>query len=404
MKRIGLVGCIFGVVCMLVMAQDSSPAVTVYGQPDFSSNGANRGSAAASAETLFYPLGITVDSSSGVYIADRNNHRVLYYANDGDSIADRVYGQYGDFTGHIANNNGSGNSGGANADNMTAPTGIALDSSGGLFVADRDNHRVLYFASDGNTTADRVYGQYGSFNVNMTNNDGGGNYGEPSAESFGTYILGAAVDSQDGLYISDATNHRVLYFANDGDTIADRVYGQWDDFTTGVRNNDGTGRIGAPSANSLNFPRGLAIDSDDGLYVSDRDNNRVLYFANDGDTIADRVYGQYDDFTMNAETNDGSGNVGQPNADNLSHPKSVTVDAAGGLYIADSLHHRVLYFAPDGDTTADGVMGQADSFTTSTVGAPSAENFNLPQGLAFFDGKLYVTDTGNDRALIFEIP
>jgi hypothetical protein len=278
-------------------------------------------------------------------------------------------------------------------------------------VTDRDNHRVLYFAPDGNTTADRIYGQHGNFATNMVNNDGTVTYGEPSADNLGTYILGVAVDRNDGLYVSDSSNHRVLYYANDGNTTADRVYGQFNDFTTNARNNDGTGRRGSPSADSLNFPRGLAVDANNGLYVADRDNNRILYFADDGNTTADRVYGQFGSFTTNAESNDGSGNRGTPSADNLSHPKAITV-GNGGLYVADTLHHRVLFFNGD-DTTADWVFGQYQAFTTGVMnhdgaggsGAPSAQNMNGPQGLFVAPGGLlYVADTGNNRMLVFALP
>ena len=379
------------------------PAAAVYGQADFTSSQANRGGP-ASAETLNYPLGLLVDGAGGLYVADRNNHRVLYFAPDGDTVADHVYGQHGDLTAHIVNNDGSGNSGGASANNLAMPTGIVLDSAGGLFVADRDNRRVLYFAPDGDTTADRVYGQYGNFNTNMINNDGSGNYGEPGRENFSAFILGITIDSQDGLYVSDSASHRILYFANDGDTVADRVYGQWDTFTSGVRNNDGDGRIGPANARSLNFPRGLAVDASDGLYVADRDNNRILYFANDGDTVADRVFGQYDNLDSNVPANDGSGASGAPSVQNLIQPKAVVVDASSGIWIADSLQHRILYFANDGDTVADRVFGQAGSFTTGAVnanGGPGPETFSLPQGLALdAAGQLYVSDTGNNRVLV----
>ncbi len=150
----------------------------VYGQADFTGGAANRGGDAG-ADTLFTPLGLTRDSSGGLYVADRDNHRVLYFAPDGDTKADRVYGQYGDFTAHISNNNGKGNSGAPSADSLSMPTAVAVDSAGGLYITDRDNHRVLYYAPDGNTTADRVYGQYDKFTTNMTNNDGTVNYGEP---------------------------------------------------------------------------------------------------------------------------------------------------------------------------------------------------------------------------------
>lgn len=393
-----VIGLMFG--GLTVFAQNA-PATVVYGQADFTSGAANRGGAAGP-DTLNYPLGMTMDSEGGLYLADRDNHRVLYFANDGDQIADRVYGQCGSLTAHIANNNCvDGNTGGASANSLAAPTAVALDSQGGLYVIDRDNHRVLYFANDGDTTADRVYGQFGNFATNMTNNDSTVNYGEPSADNIGTYSLGIVVDSTDGFYVSDASNHRVLYFANDGDTTADRVYGQDDDFTTGIRNKGGV------SARSLQFPRGLAIDASDGLYVADRDNNRILYFANDGDTTADRVFGQFDDFAQNAESNDGSGGSGAPSAQNLSHPKAVAVDASGGVWITDSLHHRVLYYAPDGDTTADRVLGQGGSFDTMAVnsgGATSVEAFNLPQGiLVTADNRLIITDTGNHRMLVIPI-
>jgi hypothetical protein len=386
--------------------------VAVYGQADYASSMANRG-AEASAESLNTPLGLALDAQGGLYIADRDNHRVLYFAPDSDTTADRVYGQYGDFTAHISNNNGKGNSGKPSPDSLSMPTAVALDSKGGLYITDRDNHRVLYFAPDSDTTADRVYGQYGKFDTNMTNNDSTVNYGEPSADNFGTYILGIALDHNDGLYVSDSSNHRVLYFAPDSDTTADRVYGQFDAFNSEARNNDGTGRDGTPSASSLNFPRGLAIDKDNGLYIADRDNNRILYFAPDSDTVADRVYGQSGDFTTNAESNDGSGQMGTPSADNFSHPKAVAIGPAGGLYVADSFHHRLLWFANDGDTTADGsagqfkdmAMGMMNNDGSGQTGVPSENNLNAPQGLVVApDGRIYLSDTGNHRVLLIECP
>jgi hypothetical protein len=215
------------------------------------------------------------------------------------------------------------------------------------------------------------------------------------------------------LFVSDSANHRVLYFANDGDTTADRVYGQFDAFTVGVRNNDGAGHAGRISERSLNFPRGLAVDANNGLYVADRDNNRILYFADDGDTAADRVYGQYGSFSTNVASNDGQGNKGTPTADNLSQPKDIAIGPAGGLYVSDTLHHRVLWFANDGDTTADGVGGQFQNMTTAVAnndgagnsGTPSEMNLNGPQGIEIGpDGLIYVSDTSNNRVLVIECP
>lgn len=396
------------VVVILVFSAASVGAQTalVYGQPDASSNAPGH-----DANGLNFPLGIAVDTSGGIYVADRNNHRVLYYSPDGDATADRVYGQHGNFNAYIVNYDGVGGSGAPSADTLNNPTYVALDSAGGIYVADRDNHRVLYYAPDGDTTADRVYGQFGSFVLNVVNNDGSGlisGVGIPSADNLGVYALTIAVDAEDGLYISDSSNHRVLYYAPGGDTTADRVYGQFGSYASGVKNNDGMGGSGQVSAESLNFPRGLAFDADGGVYIADRDNNRVLYFAPDGDTAADRVYGQFGSFTSNVPNNDGTGGSGAVSADSLSSPRALVIDSAGGLYVLDSNNHRVLYFAPDGDTTADWVFGQFGSFTTGVpnndgsgaTGQPSAENLFGVQGMALHNGSLYLSDTNNNRILV----
>jgi hypothetical protein len=356
-----------------------------------------------------FPLGISVDGDGGFYVADRNNHRVLYFANDGDTTADRVYGQHGNFDSYTANFDGIGGSGGGpSADNLSMPTVVTMAPDGGIYITDRENHRLLYFAPDGDTTADRIYGQFGNYNVNPPNNNTRGGYGLPSADNIGVYSLGVAADAS-GVYVSDSSSNRVLFFADDGDTTADRVYGQSDDFTQDDINNDGSGLPGSPSATNFNFPRGLALDSTGGLYVADRENNRVLYFANDGDTTADRVYGQFGDLTANLDNNDGSGGSGVVSADSLSHPKGIVVAPDGGIYIADSVNSRILYYAPDGDTTADWVFGQFGEFSTGVQnndgsggsGGPSGDNLVEPQGVGLGpDGRLYIADTGNNRVLV----
>jgi hypothetical protein len=385
-------------------AQEAEPAaVTVYGQPDFASNAVGH-----NANGLSFPIGLALDSSGDLYIADRNNSRILYFTS-GNTTADRVYGQHGNLDSYTMNYDGVGGSGLPSADTLSFPVAIALTPDGGLYVTDRENHRVLYYASDGDTTADRVYGQFGNFTTNPPNNDGVGGNGIPSADTIGVFSLGVLADGDGGLYVSDSSNHRVLYYAPDGDTTADRVYGQSGSFITGVENNDGSGQTGAASADSLNFPRGLALDNSGGFYVADRENHRVLYFAADGDTTADRVYGHNGSFTSNVANDDGAGNSGNPTADNFNQPPSVAVDSSDGIYVADRDNNRVLYFANDGDTPADWIFGQFGSFTSSVAnnddsgasGAPSAQNLNRPQFvMVAADGSLYISDTGNNRVLV----
>jgi glucose/arabinose dehydrogenase len=191
-------------------AQDAAPAaIRVYGQPDFAADAVGH-----DADGLFFPIGLAEDGEGGLYVADRNNSRVLYFAADGDTEADRVYGHDGRFTSGAPNDDGDGDEGGPTADNFNQPPSVALDRDGGLYVADRDNNRVLYFAADGDTTADWVFGQFGDFASNAANNDGGGGSGDPSAANLNRpqFVL---VGADGSLYVSDTGNNRVLVLPPD---------------------------------------------------------------------------------------------------------------------------------------------------------------------------------------------
>jgi hypothetical protein len=91
------------------------------------------------------------------------------------------------------------------------------------------------------------------------------------------------LDASSNLYIVDASS-RVLYYPF-GSTTATRVYGQRGVFNSSTANNGGI------TANSLNYPQGVALDASSNLYIADTENNRVLYYPS-GFTMAIRVYGQ----------------------------------------------------------------------------------------------------------------
>jgi hypothetical protein len=91
----------------------------------------------------------------------------------------------------------------ASASLIAQPYGIALDSSGGMYVADHSAHRVLYFPY-GTTTASRVYGQGGSFTANTPNNGG------ISANSL-LFPGAVTVDSTNGIYGTLNLNSEVRF-------------------------------------------------------------------------------------------------------------------------------------------------------------------------------------------------
>ncbi len=231
----------------------STTASRVYGQGgSFSTTNINNGG--ISANSLFYPDAVAVDST-GVYIADSWNNRVLYYPGT-STTATRVYGQGGSFTTNSCNNGNTS----PNANSLCEPKGVGVDSTG-VYIVDSCNNRVLYYPGT-STTPTRVYGQIGNFTTNYWSVIGFG--ASPDNLSGPTSV---AVNST-GVYIVDYYDYRVLYYPGIS-TTATQVYGQGGSFSKvdlGV------------SADGLYFPWGIAVDSTGKIYISDSQNHRVLYY------------------------------------------------------------------------------------------------------------------------------
>lgn len=299
---------------ILYFPAGSTTATRVYGQSSsFTASIANNGG--VSATSLNQPLGLTLDSSGNLYVADMGNNRILYFP-AGSTTATRVYGQSSSFTTNTSNK------GGVSATSLSQPSDVALDSSGNLYVADYNNTRVLYFPAS-STTATRVYGQSGSFTTNSGNHGGVG----PNTLELPS---GLTLDSSGNLYVADAGNNRILFFLA-GSTTATGVYGQQGNFNSSNVNH------GALGADSLSQPSGMILDSGGNLYVADAGNNRVLYFPVSS-TTATRVYGQQGNFLTDDP------NSGGLSASSLSVSGGVAIDSNGNIYIADTSNNRVLAF------------------------------------------------------------
>ena len=182
--------------------------------------------------------------------------------------------------------------------------------------------------------------------------------------------------------------------------------------TTCVKNNNGSGASGAPSAGNFDYPAGVWTNGTK-LIVADGDNNRVLIwkkFPKSNFQPADVVLGQLD-FTTNAKNNDGSGGDGvNPSQPSLNFPYYL-IGNGSQVFVADNGNNRVLVWNnPENNfQPADVVLGQPN-FTCGmrnndgsgcVSGATSAKNLNDPRGFFVFKNQLVVTDGGNSRYLIF---
>lgn len=282
--------------------------------------------------------------------------------------------------------------------NTALPTGISLNSTSGAFsgtptaISSSTPYSFTACNSSGcvtgnvsirviNVIATRVYGQLGDFTTSTANNGGI----SANALSSPTSVV---ADSSGGVYVSDSTNMRVLYYAS-GSTTANAVYGQSGSFTTTTNALSSTKFLGSPA--------GLALDSSGGLYVADKTANRVLYFPQSV-TTASQVYAQSGNFTIA---------TAGTTANTLNGPIGIAVDASGGLYVADANNNRVLYFPSGSYNTATRVYGQSGSFTTSTANKSSlsADSLSNPNYVSVdSSGGLYISDNGNNRVLYFSQP
>jgi sugar lactone lactonase YvrE len=229
-------------------------------------------SSSATLATLCAPMGVALDSSNRLYVADAGNNRVLEFnAPLTNATAAIVFGQ-------ATSSANTCNSGGASASSLCNPEGIAIDGGGALYVADTDNHRVLEFDTPlTSQTAAVVFGQGGSFAAIKCN------AGSTTQADSLCDPGGVAVDSGGRLMVADTGNSRVVEYDPPfgADPAAARVFGQGDSssFTlNGCSSGVAPADLDGVGADTLCMPAGVAFDAAQNLWVTDSGNNRVLEF------------------------------------------------------------------------------------------------------------------------------
>lgn len=292
------------------------------------------------------------------------------------------------------------------AQNSLAFPVAAAASSTEVFIADSANNRVLVFSRDNmgpNASASRVLGQEG-FQYNAPNLIQGREFNFLTQTRRGVVSdAGIVVDTRGAtpyLYIADTYNNRVLGFRDArrvraGDR-ADLVIGQPDAFRSLC--NYPSGDPQKPTDTGLCAPVGLALDEQGNLYVADSGNGRVLRFPRpfaQQTQRADLVLGQ---LGMTVRIADASSRT-------MAAPYGLAFLPNQGLLVSDLVHNRVLFFAGSAanlvsSQAAAKVFGQPDFVSTS--GGSTDNRMSGPHHIAIDDsGRLYVTDSDNQRVLIF---
>lgn len=359
-----------------------------------------------------------------LFVADTENHRVVRF----DPVASwppedpqqgqisppmsAVFGQ-DDFHRNIPNRWEFAE---PTAESFRAPGG-GVFAAGRMFLADRDNHRVLSHPYDAENhlplPAEAAYGQMEfalrSPNLIEGRELSGGTFRVTAGNQTIALGLGPAMaihypenpDEPPHLYVADTGNNRVLAFRD-----ARRFeFGQTADFVIGQVGhsrslvNSPSNNPSQPTRTGLSLPSSVAVDAEGNLWVADTGNGRLLRFPKPFDKAenhqeADVVLGQ-PDFETPPD--------GEPKRDRMFRPVSVAVTGDGKVIAADAALHRVLVFQGpfENGQQAALVLGQPDGETAAA--GSEGNQMNFPLGVAAdAQERIYVADTNNNRLLVFD--
>jgi len=297
------------------------------------------------------PSGVAVDSSGNVYVADKNNHRIRKITKEVDDAGDETW-----TVSTIAT-----------TVQFNEPHGVALDSSGNVYVADSNNHRVRKITPGGEVSTLAGSGTTGGYQddeddkVTTT-----ARFNEP---------YGVALDSSGNVYVADQNNHRIRKITEEENDDGDKV---WKVSTIA----GGTFGYEDGTAAQFDRPSDVAVDSSSGdVYVADALNNRVRKITEKGGTWT----------VSTLAGSDRQGHLdGAAATAQFSWPSGVALDSSGNVYVADSNNHRIRKITKEVDDAGD------ETWTVSTIATTA--RFNEPHGVAVdSSGNVYVADSNNHR-------
>jgi DNA-binding beta-propeller fold protein YncE len=293
------------------------------------------------------PHGLAIDAKGNLYVSDRGNHAIRVVAANGD-------------IGTLAGNGKEGNADGTGAAaSFRQPIAAAVDKSGNVYVADRDNHVIRLIDPSGKVVVLAGTGTKGFAN------------GPSSSAQFNEPYGVALSPDEKTLYIADYLNHAIRAV----DLATKQV-------TTLAGNGAAGFANGVGDKAQFNQPYNVKADANGRLYVPDQNNHAIRRVDPDGtvSTLAGNGQSGFAD--------------GKPSEARFNNPTGLAVGPDGTVYVSDRNNQRIRAITPAGETTTvagDGTAGQQD-------GPGQVAKFNRPIDVVLTtDGSLVVSEETNHR-------
>ncbi len=243
------------------------------------------------------PTGITIDVNGNLYVADQFNYAIRKI-----TPAGMVTTLAGSNAGILGSTDGTGSMA-----QFNYPTGITVDASGNLYVADKFNHAIRKITPAG--VVSTLAGSAGT---------PGSTDGTGSAAQF-NLPTDITADANGNLYVADSINHTIRKITPAG--VVTTLAGSAGIFGS----NDGTG-----SAARFNSPRGIAVDANANLYVAEFSNHTIRKITSAG--VVTTLAGS----ASVIGSTDGTGTAAR-----FYNPARITVDANGNLFVGDYGNHTI---------------------------------------------------------------
>jgi len=325
--------------------------------------GYNGDAALATSKYLNNPTGVATDQNRNLYIADMANNRIRK-VNVSTGLITTVAGN-GAF-------GFSGDNGPATAAKLAFPYSVAVDASGNIYIADRNNNRIRKVDASGTITTIA-----GTTSAGYTGDNGAANAAQLSAPG------ALALDALGNLYIADYNNNVVRKITMSTGIIT----------TVAGNGTQGFGGDnGAAASAQLSHPTGLTVDVNGNIYIADYGNNVVRKV--DGSTnIITTVAGN--------GTQGFGGDNGAATSAQLYAPWGVAF-ISGNLYISDYGNFRIRKVTSTG--TISTVAGNGTNSYSGNCGNPTSAQLSYPTGLTSDRyGNLYIADYSNNvvRKVLF---